>query len=189
MLTKVTKRISQNGYKRCAQGGAHNTDKELNMAQTVLVVDFGGQYNQLIARRVREQGVYCDLMPCEMSIEKIKEYSPIGIIFTGGPNSVYEAESPKVDKEIFGLGIPVLGICYGSQLTAQTLGGTVERASASEYGKAEINYVYSKLTKDMPVQSVCWMSHTDRIVKLPEGFKKNSFKRQLSLCGVRRRGA
>ncbi len=140
--------------------------------QKVLVLDFGGQYNQLIARRVREQGVYCDLMPCEMSIEKIKEYSPIGIIFTGGPNSVYEAESPKVDKEIFGLGIPVLGICYGSQLTAQTLGGTVERASASEYGKAEINYVYSKLTKDMPVQSVCWMSHTDRIVKLPEGFIK-----------------
>lgn len=94
--------------------------------QKVLVLDFGGQYNQLIARRVREQGVYCDLLPCDMSLEKIKEYNPIGIIFTGGPNSVYEDKSPKVDKGIFSLGIPVLGICYGCQLTAYLLGGTVE---------------------------------------------------------------
>ena len=123
--------------------------------QKVLVLDFGGQYNQLIARRVREQGVYCDLLPCDMTIEKIKEYSPIGIIFTGGPNSVYEEGSPKVDPEIFTLGIPVFGICYGCQLTAHFMGGTVERASASE----------------MPRRAVCWMSHTDRITKLPEGFK------------------
>ena len=139
--------------------------------QKVLVLDFGGQYNQLIARRVREQGVYCDLLPCDMTIEKIKEYSPIGIIFTGGPNSVYEEGSPKVDPEIFTLGIPVFGICYGCQLTAHFMGGTVERASASEYGKAEVDYVYSKITKDMPRRAVCWMSHTDRITKLPEGFK------------------
>ncbi len=139
--------------------------------QKVLVLDFGGQYNQLIARRVREQGVYCDLMPSEMSVEKIKQYSPIGIIFTGGPNSVYEDGSPKIDREVFELGIPVLGICYGCQLTAYTLGGEVERADNSEYGKAEVKYVYSKLTKDMPTNAVCWMSHTDRITKLPEGFK------------------
>lgn len=140
--------------------------------QKVLILDFGGQYNQLIARRVRELNVFCDLLPSEMSVEKIKEYDPIGIIFTGGPNSVYEEDSPKIDKAIFELGIPVLGICYGCQLTAHLLGGTVERASTSEYGKAEVNYVYSKLTKDMPKTAVCWMSHTDRITTLPQGFKK-----------------
>lgn len=139
--------------------------------QKVLVLDFGGQYNQLIARRVREQGVYCDLLPCDMSLEKIKEYNPIGIIFTGGPNSVYEDKSPKVDKGIFSLGIPVLGICYGCQLTAYLLGGTVERASSSEYGKAEVWYAKSPLTLNMPDNAVCWMSHTDRITKLPEGFE------------------
>lgn len=140
--------------------------------QKVLILDFGGQYNQLIARRVREQGVFCDLLPSEISVEKIKEYNPIGIIFTGGPNSVYEAGSPKIDKEIFNLGIPVLGICYGCHLTALTLGGTVESATVSEYGKAEVEYVYSKLTKDMPKKAVCWMSHTDRITALPAGFNK-----------------
>lgn len=139
--------------------------------QLVIVLDFGGQYNQLIARRVREQGVYCDLLPCDMSLEKIKEYNPIGIIFTGGPNSVYEDKSPKVDKGIFSLGIPVLGICYGCQLTAYLLGGTVERASSSEYGKAEVWYAKSPLTLNMPDTAVCWMSHTDRITKLPEGFE------------------
>jgi GMP synthase (glutamine-hydrolysing) len=140
--------------------------------QKVLILDFGGQYNQLIARRVREQGVFCDLMPSEMSLEKIKEYNPIGIIFTGGPNSVYEEDSPKIDKGVFELGIPVLGICYGCQLTAHMLGGTVENAKASEYGKAEVSYVKSPLTKDVPERAVCWMSHTDRITQLPEGFIK-----------------
>lgn len=145
--------------------------EEIMTHQKVLVLDFGGQYNQLIARRVREQGVYCDLLPCDMSLEKIKEYNPIGIIFTGGPNSVYEDKSPKVDKGIFSLGIPVLGICYGCQLTAYLLGGTVERASSSEYGKAEVWYAKSPLTLNMPDTAVCWMSHTDRITKLPEGFE------------------
>lgn len=139
--------------------------------QRVLILDFGGQYNQLIARRVREQGVFCDLVPCDMSLEKIKEYNPIGIIFTGGPNSVYEEGSPRIDKRVFELGVPVLGICYGCQLMAHTLGGAVQRASASEYGKAEVTYEGSKLTKDMPKTAVCWMSHTDRITSLPEGFK------------------
>ncbi len=140
--------------------------------QKVLILDFGGQYNQLIARRVREQGVFCDLLPSEMSLEKIKEYNPIGIIFTGGPNSVYEKDSPKIDKGVFELGIPVLGICYGCQLTAHLLGGTVEHATTSEYGKAEVKYKKSPLTEDVPAKAISWMSHTDKITALPAGFEK-----------------
>ena len=139
--------------------------------QRVLILDFGGQYNQLIARRVRELNVFCDLLPSDMSLKKIKEYDPIGIIFTGGPNSVYDADSPKIDRGVFELGIPVLGICYGCQLMAYTLGGEVQRASTSEYGKAEVTYSSSRLTVDMPANAVCWMSHTDRITRMPEGFK------------------
>ncbi len=139
--------------------------------QRVLILDFGGQYNQLIARRVRELNVYCDLVPSEMSLEQIKDYDPIGIIFTGGPNSVYEENSPRIDGGIFSLGIPVLGICYGCQLMAHMLGGTVKSATTSEYGKAEVEYFHSPVTVGMPDRAVCWMSHTDRIVKLPEGFK------------------
>ena len=105
-----------------------------------------------------------------MSYEKIVEYNPIGIIFTGGPNSVYEEGSPRIDKRVFELGIPVLGICYGCQLMAYTLGGTVEHAETSEYGKVEVDYSGSPLTVDMPSRAVCWMSHTDRITVLPEGF-------------------
>ena len=140
--------------------------------QKVLILDFGGQYNQLIARRVRELNVFCDLLPCDMSLEKIKEYNPIGIIFTGGPNSVYEEGSPRIDKGVFELGIPVLGICYGCQLMAHTLGGTVESATTSEYGKVEVEYLSSPITKEMPEKAICWMSHTDRITKLPAGFVK-----------------
>lgn len=140
--------------------------------QKILILDFGGQYNQLIARRVRELGVFCDLMPCEKTVEDIKKYNPIGIIFTGGPNSVYDEDSPKIDPQVFDLGIPVLGICYGCQLTAYTLGGTVESATTSEYGKADVKYLASPLTVDIPEHAVCWMSHTDRITKLPNGFKK-----------------
>jgi GMP synthase (glutamine-hydrolysing) len=139
--------------------------------QRVLILDFGGQYNQLIARRVREQNVFCDLVPSDMTLQKIKEYNPIGIIFTGGPNSVYEDGSPRIDPKVFELGIPVLGICYGCQLMSFTLGGTVTHASTSEYGKVEVEYVQSPLTKGMPQKAVVWMSHTDRITILPEGFK------------------
>lgn len=139
--------------------------------QKILILDFGGQYNQLIARRVRELNVFCDLMPCTMPLEKIKEYAPIGIIFTGGPNSVYEDDSPKIDRELFNLGIPVLGICYGCQLMAYSLGGVVERAATSEYGKAEVEYLPSAITSGMPEHAICWMSHTDRITKLPQGFR------------------
>ena len=100
--------------------------------ETVIVLDFGGQYNQLIARRVRECNVYCEVLPYKTSIEKIKEKNPKGIIFTGGPNSVYEENAPKYDKEIFELGVPILGICYGSQLMAYTLGGNVKAADKRE---------------------------------------------------------
>lgn len=140
--------------------------------QKVLVLDFGGQYNQLIARRVREQGVFCDLKPSEMTLEEIKEYNPIGIIFTGGPNSVYDEGSPKIDKRVFELGIPVLGLCYGCQLIAYTLGGTVSHVTTSEYGKTETFYEKSPLLKDVPEKAVCWMSHTDAVTVLPAGFKK-----------------
>ncbi len=140
--------------------------------ELVLVLDFGGQYNQLIARRVRECNVYCEVHPYSLSVEVIKEMNPKGIIFTGGPNSVYGETSPKCDKEIFELGIPVLGICYGSQLMAHVLGGSVATAPVSEYGKTEVSVdVDSKLFKGVAPSTICWMSHTDYIEKAPASFK------------------
>ena len=140
--------------------------------ERVLVLDFGGQYNQLIARRVRDLGVYCDLKSCSMSMDEIKEYAPIGIIFTGGPNSVYDEKSPHIDPAIFELGIPVLGICYGCQLIAYTLGGKVEHAPQSEYGKRHVEFVKaSPLSENIPEKSVCWMSHTDYVSEAPAGFE------------------
>ena len=139
--------------------------------QRVLVLDFGGQYNQLIARRVRDLKVYCDLKPCDMTAEQIKAYDPIGIIFTGGPNSVYDPASPHVDPAVFSLGIPVLGICYGCQLIAYTLGGKVEHAAQSEYGKREFAFVRrSPIAEGIPEKSICWMSHTDHVTQVPAGF-------------------
>lgn len=138
--------------------------------ETVIVLDFGGQYNQLIARRVRECNVYCEVLSYKNDIEKIKEKNPAGIIFTGGPNSVYDEKSPHYDKAIFELGVPVLGICYGSQLIAYSLGGHVDTAPVSEYGKTEIEVKESKLFKDVNTKTVCWMSHTDYVDKIPEGF-------------------
>ncbi|MBQ8322994.1 MAG: glutamine-hydrolyzing GMP synthase [Clostridia bacterium] len=143
----------------------------MNDRQKVLVLDFGGQYNQLIARRVRDLGVYCELKNSDMRVEEIEAYAPIGIIFTGGPNSVYEEGAPRVDKALFSLGIPVLGICYGCQLIAHTLGGKVQRADTSEYGKREIRVLKeSPLFKDIPERSVSWMSHTDYVSSVPTGF-------------------
>ena len=139
--------------------------------EKVLVLDFGGQYNQLIARRVREQNVYCELLPCDISLERIKAFAPKGIIFTGGPNSVYDENSPHIDPEIFNLGMPVLGICYGAQLMAYTLGGKVEHAPSREYGKSDVTYFGGKIFKDIDKQNVCWMSHTDYISVPPAGFE------------------
>ena len=140
--------------------------------ELVLVVDFGGQYNQLIARRVRECGVYCEIIPYTYTIDQIKAKDPSGIIFTGGPNSVYGENTPKVPKEVFELGVPVLGICYGDQLMSYMLGGKVETAPVREYGKTEINLdSTSKLFKGIDEKEICWMSHTDYISEAPEGFK------------------
>ena len=142
-------------------------DKEM-----VIVLDFGGQYNQLIARRVRECNVYCEIKPYDISIEELKEINPKGIIFTGGPNSVYDDQAPRVSKEIFELGIPVFGICYGAQLMTYVLGGTVEKAPVREYGRTELEVDNdSLLFKNVAKNSICWMSHTDYIAKFADGFK------------------
>lgn len=139
--------------------------------QFVLILDFGGQYNQLIARRVRECGVYCEVRPYnKLSMDDIKALNPVGIIFTGGPNSVYDEKSPHIDKEIFELGIPVLGICYGCQLMAYTLGGEVATCISSEYGKTETFYDSSSALFESS-NGISWMSHTDYVSKLPSGFK------------------
>lgn len=142
----------------------------------VLILDFGGQYNQLIARRVRECNVYCEVKPYDkVTIDDIKQLSPKGIIFTGGPQSVYGDDAPSVPKEIFELGIPVLGICYGSQLMAHVLGGKVETCTVSEYGKTETFYdkdcVLFGAVDELPDSATSWMSHTDFISAVPEGFK------------------
>ncbi len=139
--------------------------------EKVLVLDFGGQYNQLIARRVRECNVYCEVKPYNIPLEKIKEFNPKGIIFTGGPNSVYGEDSPLIDKEIFELGIPVLGICYGCQFMAYSLGGEVLHAPKSEYGKTLVNVENTSLLfKDCNKETQVWMSHTDYVSKAPKGF-------------------
>lgn len=139
--------------------------------EIVIVLDFGGQYNQLIARRVRECNVYCEVHPYDLSMDKIKEINPLGIIFTGGPNSVYKEESPICNPEIFELGIPILGICYGSQLMAHMLKGNVATAPVSEYGKTEVTVEpTSKLFQDIDTTTICWMSHTDYIEVPPADF-------------------
>ena len=140
--------------------------------EMVIVLDFGGQYNQLIARRVRECNVYCEVHPHTLGIEKIKEMNPKGIIFTGGPNSVYGEDSPSCSSEIYELGIPILGICYGSQLMAHMNGGSVTTAPVSEYGKTEVDVDNtSVLFENVSPKTICWMSHTDYIEKAPAHFR------------------
>lgn len=140
--------------------------------ETVLVLDFGGQYNQLIARRVREQHVYAEIRSYDrITLDEIVNADYKGIIFTGGPNSVYDPSSPHYDPQILELGIPVLGICYGAQLLAYIAGGTVSRAeSSSEYGKTRLRTEHHLLFQNVPEESVCWMSHTDFISIPPEGY-------------------
>lgn len=148
-------------------GGEVSLNNEL-----VLVLDFGGQYNQLIARRVREANVYCEVLPYNASIERIKALNPKGIIFTGGPASVLDPKAPFCDKEIFNLGLPILGICYGMQLMSVMLGGKVERATSREYGKINICVdSESELFNNIEKDTTCWMSHTFYVDQLPEGFK------------------
>lgn len=141
-------------------------------AQTVLILDFGGQYKELIARRVRECGVYSIVKPGDISLDKIREIDPIGIILTGGPNSVYEKESPHCDKAIFDIGIPVLGICYGMQLLSWSLGGEVSPCSSSEYGRTKMQVsTDSPLFAGLDPAQIGLMSHTDQVTKLPAGFR------------------
>lgn len=142
------------------------------MEEKILVLDFGGQYNQLIARRVRENNVYAEIMPYDTPLEKIKERNFKGIIFTGGPNSVYDMSSPHYTKDILSVGVPILGICYGCQLMAWMADGKVETAPVSEYGKIEVETVKdSILFKNVDKKSVVWMSHTDYIAEAPKGFE------------------
>lgn len=151
------------------------------MKQTVVVVDFGGQYNQLIVRRVRNLNVYAELVPADAGIERIKSYSPIGIIFTGGPSSVNGEGAPRVDKGVFSLGVPVLGICYGMQLIAHELGGEVGKAETREYGRRSIKYSDSVIFDGIAKDSFCWMSHTDQVKSLPDGFRVTA---STDTCGI-----
>lgn len=139
--------------------------------EIVLILDFGSQYTQLIARRIRELGVYCEIFPYNMGLNEIVAMRPKGIVLSGGPRSVNEADAPLCDRGIFGLGIPILGICYGLQLTVKLFGGHVEKSEKREYGKAHI-FVTEKnaLLEGIPDGDVVWMSHQDKVLKLPDGF-------------------
>lgn len=140
--------------------------------EMIIVLDFGAQYNQLIARRVRECNVYCEVLPATTSLDRIKELAPKGIIFTGGPASVYAPDAPSCDPGIFSLGIPILGICYGCQLMTYLLGGNVSKAPVREYGRMEVNVnTTSKLFQNISAQTICWMSHTDYVETPAAGFE------------------
>ena len=141
----------------------------MNDRQTVIVLDFGGQYNQLIARRVREQGVYCELLPFSTPTEKLLEKNPIGIIFTGGPSNIFEEDAPRVGQDLLEAGIPILGICYGCQLIAHMSGGVVT-TGPREYGRQTLTVRSGKLFDGVKETSLCWMSHTNYVEKLPDGF-------------------
>lgn len=164
-------------YKASAKTGqkqwiSENQEETFMKRETVIVLDFGGQYNQLIARRVRECNVYCEIYSYKTDLEKIKAMEPKGIIFTGGPNSVYLEDSPSYAKEIYDMGIPVLGICYGSQLMMHQLGGKVCKAPVREYGKIEVTVDQSSaLFENVSEKTICWMSHNDYIEQAAPGFK------------------
>ncbi|GGD87914.1 glutamine-hydrolyzing GMP synthase [Paenibacillus nasutitermitis] len=140
--------------------------------EMIIVLDFGGQYNQLIARRIRDLGVYSELLPYNTPVERIRELQPKGIVFSGGPASVYEEKSPLVDPAIYELGLPIFGICYGMQLMSHQLNGKVERAGKREYGKADVDFVMDAgLIQGLESRQTVWMSHGDHVVQLPEGFR------------------
>ena len=151
----------------------------------ILILDFGSQYTQLIARRIREANVYCEIHPYNYSIENIKEFKPNGIIISGGPMSVYDDNSPEINPEIFKIDIPILGICYGLQLIARYFGGRVEPAKSREYGKAELQLLgYSKIFDSVRNNTIVWMSHGDYITKLPEGFSINAKTENSPICSI-----
>ena len=153
--------------------------------EKILILDFYGQYNQLIARRVRECNVYSEIVPFDISIQKIKEIAPKGIIFTGSPSSVYEENAPTIEKEILDLGIPILGICYGIQLISKILGGNVERADKREYGTTTVNIDNtSPLFLGFESTNDCLMTHTDFVETIPEGFKKIAYTSDCPIAGI-----
>ncbi|HXZ26620.1 MAG TPA: glutamine-hydrolyzing GMP synthase [Terriglobales bacterium] len=143
--------------------------------QSIVVLDFGAQYSQLIARRIREQKVFSVVLPCTSSLDEIRSYAPAGIVLSGGPSSVYDQDAPTTDQRVFALGVPVLGICYGQQLMAHLLGGKVEAASKREYGHAEVEFQDgSRLFRDLPRSLSVWMSHGDNVRELPPGFHQTA---------------
>jgi GMP synthase (glutamine-hydrolysing) len=141
-------------------------------AQSIVVLDFGAQYSQLIARRIREQNVFSVVLPCTAKLEEIRGYSPVGIVLSGGPSSVYDKDAPTMDKRVFELGVPVLGICYGLQLMVHLLGGKVHAAQKREYGHAPVSVKESRLFHGLPPHFSVWMSHGDEADKLPDGFEQ-----------------
>lgn len=156
--------------------------------QLVLILDFGGQYNQLIARRIRECGVYCEIKPYHLPVEEIRQMAPSGIVFTGGPKSVSDAKAPKCDPAVFELGVPILGICYGHQLMTHMLGGAVKSGQKREYGKAQLIIDgQSDLFYDVKSESICWMSHTDLVEKLPEGFRATAHTESCPVAAMENR--
>ena len=151
--------------------------------QLILILDYGSQYTQLIARRIREANVYSEIHPNTYSIDDIKELKPTGIVLSGGPMSVYDEDAPKVNKEIFNLGIPILGVCYGLQLIAKNFNGKVEPAEDREYGKAKINIQnYSSILNGVSNNSIVWMSHGDLITTIPDGFSVDSTTENTPIC-------
>lgn len=155
-------------------------------AETILILDFGSQYTQLIARKVREAGVYAEIHPFNISIEKIREIAPIGIILSGGPSSVYADGAPHSDPALFDLNLPVLGVCYGLQLIAYQNGGAVDRSAKREFGRASLNIddTSEPFLKGIPEESVVWMSHGDSLTKLPEGFHVIAHTANAPICAV-----
>ena len=160
--------------------------KNLDDFDKIIVLDFGSQYNQLITRRIRDFGIYSELLPHDLSIDKIKEMNPKGIIFSGGPNSVYDEGALKVDPEIFKLGIPILGICYGMQLMSYDLGGKVEPADNKEYGRANttVEDPDSALFKGLPSKQYVWMSHGDLVTRAPEGFEVTASSKNCPIAAI-----